>query len=98
MGSSNPEDWPLSRPSVAGPNAASQAPLDDTNAEVGITTVSRPVPCGADVFPLFLNTGEPNHKGSRRFPLTSQRLPARRSCAVLPGANEVSAGGNLFVI
>ena len=70
MGSSNPEDWPLSRPSVAGPNAASQAPLDDTNAEVGITTVSRPVPCGADVFPLFLNTGEPNHKGSRRFPLT----------------------------
>ena len=77
MCSSNPEDWPLSLRSVAGPNAASHAPLDDTNAEVGIPTVSRPVPCGADVLPLFLFSGEPYHSWSRRFPLTSRLLPNR---------------------
>jgi len=32
-----------------------------------------------------------------RFLLTFQKLPARRSCAVLPGANEVSGSGNFIV-
>jgi len=49
-----PEDWPLSLRSVAGLLAAYRTPFHDTNAAEGITTVSRPVPGGADVFPLFL--------------------------------------------
>ena len=72
-----PEDWPLSMRSVAGPNAACRAPLDDTNAEVRITTVSRPVPCGAVLLSLLLYSGETYYAWSRRFPLTLRRIPNR---------------------
>jgi hypothetical protein len=75
--SSTSEGWPLSMRSVAGPNAACRAPSDDPDAATGITTVSRPVPCGADVLPLFLLSGEPYHPWSRRFPLTFQLFPNR---------------------
>jgi len=68
----NPEDWPLSLRTVAGPYAAPRTPLLETDSAEGITPVSRPVPCGADVLPLFIYPGVPNHKGSRRFPLTSR--------------------------
>ena len=48
----NPEDWPLSQRSVAGPEAAPRTPFLEIQSEEGITIVFLPVPCGADVLPL----------------------------------------------
>ena len=67
MCSTNPEDWPLSMRSVAGLNAACRAPLDETDSEEGITSVPHPVPCGADVLPLFFFPANRTTKGLSAF-------------------------------
>ena len=72
----NQEDWPLSLRTVAGPKAAPRTRFHDTDSAEGITTFFLPVPCGAGVLPLF-ESGVPNHKCSRRFPLTLRLLPNR---------------------
>jgi len=47
---------------------------------------------------LPLPLGIPDANVARRFPITSQKLPARCSCAVLSGASVASEGGNLLVM
>jgi hypothetical protein len=90
MPSSNPEDWPLSLRSVAGPYAAPRTRTENPIPGTGVTpfeTRYRAAPESPVSFP-----GEPYHSWSRRFPLTfleRRRGPTTRpfpapSCSEAP--------------